>query len=398
MIDFLNIDVEAEISSQDFQGLVSQYSDSAQSYDTILNKTFYIQDIVVVDKNIFCVIDDGVLVALETSKELEWFYNVFLPEYKFNNRRSLLEFIEEEKVILYAKLQVIQPKVLITNVKDTVDGSIIDYHIENLYKEFFDQYKLVSSYNTSPNDEQRNEMIEFIKVYSAIVKSKNAGGYIVSILGVDSFIPNSMMYRKQDGSDYLVGDVVKVVIENYVRDKGAFIVSNLKYIQMVMPSVIHTIDKNEHQTGNVVGVSNFGLFISFRDNLYGLLHKSEMSEDTLIRFENKEFSNGDVINFYIKEYKDGKIDLTEMSQQTLDKNWDDKVFKYKGKIFNFKAIKEIKSGVLFEFDDSRIRGFLYEMELRKYPYNIVVGNTYPVYVYDMDKESGKVYLKCPNSF
>jgi ribosomal protein S1 len=394
MIDYLSLDLD--MSNQDFTELVSGYGDTTHSYDTILNKSYPIESIEIVDKNIFCVIEGGVLVKLETSKELPWFYGVLLHDYVFNNRRSLSDFIEENPNIIKSKLQASDVKVTITSVNEVVVGSIMDYHIDNLQKQFFEQLRIIGNYLSETTQEGKEKFLEDVIVYSASVKSKNAGGYILNIMGVDVFIPNSMLYRKSDGNDYKPNDIIKVVIENYIKDKGTFVVSNLKLIQMLIPTTINSIDRDELLDGNVVGISNFGLFVSFRSNLYGLLHISEMKEETLDRYKNKEILVGDKITFYIKEYKDNKIDLTETSPSEVEKMWEDKVAKYKGGVFHFKVVKEIKSGYLFEFDDNRIRGFLYEVEARKYPMNILVGETYPVYVHDMDRESGKVFLKCPN--
>ena len=394
MVDYLSL--ELDMSNQDFTTLVSSYGDSAHSFDTLINKSYPIYNIEIVDKNIFCVIEDGVLVKLETSKELVWFYEVLLYDYTFNNRRSLLDFIEDYSDVIKERLNSEDVKVLINDVSEVVTGSIMDFHIDNVHKKFFEQLRIISSYLNETDTEKKDELLSKISVYNATVRSKNSGGYILNILGVDVFIPNSMLYRKSDGSDYVVGDTIKVVIENYIKDKGTFVVSNLKLVQLLIPTTINSIGRDELLDGNIVGISNFGLFISFRSNLYGLLHISEMKEETLRKYQNKELVVGGDINFYIKEYKDNKIDLTEYSPLEVDKSWEDKVAKYKGNVFNFKVIKEIKSGYLFEFDDNRIRGFLYEVEARKYPMNILVGETYPVYVYDMDRESGKVFLKCPH--
>lgn len=395
MVDYQNLDVFLD-SSVDYSELVSLYGDSAQSLDTIINKTFDVLDISVSDKNIFCSIDDGVMVGLETSKELEWFYRIFLPEYKFSNRKSLLDFIEEERDVILSKLDIIRPKIRILEVDNNVLGSIIDYHLEELTNSFFNQLKVIASYTSISDPSLKDNLLQNISVYPCVIRLKNAGGYIGNVLGLDVFIPNSMLYRKQDGTDYSPGDVVKVVIENYVKDKQMFIVSNLRYVQMIIPSILPTMDLTKKMTGNVVGISNFGLFISFNDVLYGLLHISDMLSETMEKYNNREYVVGDQIDFYVKEYKDNKLVLSELSILDIEKNWNDKIEKYKGRVFNFKAIKEIKSGFLFEFDDSRVRGFLYDAEVKRYQTQIIVGDVYPVYVYDMDRVSGKVYLKCPN--
>lgn len=395
MVDYQNLDVFLD-SSVDYSELVSLYGDSAQSLDTIINKTFDVLDISVSDKNIFCSIDDGVMVGLETSKELEWFYRIFLSEYKFSNRKSLLDFIEEERDVILSKLDIIRPKIRILEVDNIVIGSIIDCHLEELTNSFFNQLKVIGSYTSISDPVLRDNLLQNIIVYPCVIRLKNAGGYVGNILGLDVFIPNSMLYRKQDGTDYLPGDVVKVVIENYVKDKQMFIVSNLRYVQMIIPSILPTMDLTKKMTGNIVGVSNFGLFISFNDVLYGLLHISDMLPETIEKYNNREYSVGDQIDFYVKEYKDNKLVLSELSIVDIENNWNKNVEKYKGRVFNFKAIKEIKSGFLFEFDDSRVRGFLYDAEVRRYQTQITIGNVYPVYVYDMDRVTGKVYLKCPN--
>jgi ribosomal protein S1 len=144
--------------------------------------------------------------------------------------------------------------------------------------------------------------------FPARVVSLGAGGFIVNIMGVECFMPKSLAASGpiSDPESYL-GKTLNVCIVNYSQPTSNFVVSYKKYLEMILPSKI----KSEFYVGAAVtvmvtGASKNGLFCAIKDKdgefiVSSLLHRSVMSHDMEVSFDNHEYVKGDMFIAYISK-------------------------------------------------------------------------------------------------
>lgn len=142
--------------------------------------------------------------------------------------------------------------------------------------------------------------------FPAKVVSLGAGGFIVDVMGVECFMPKSLAASGPiSNPESYIGKNLNVCIVNYSYPTQNFVVSYKKYLEMILPSKI----ENEFHVGAAVpvmvtGSSKNGLFCAIKDKdgeyiVSSLLHRSAMSHDMEISFDNHEFVNGDMFMAYI---------------------------------------------------------------------------------------------------
>lgn len=163
-------------------------------------------------------------------------------------------------------------------------GSLVKGHAEKLKHEFFEQI-------TTPTT-----------AYSAKIISKNKGGFLVDIIGVEAFLPGSLAAANKIADfDEYIGKKVDVMIEDYLKDIGTFIVSNKRYIKHMLPIRIAALDLTKMHLGIITDTAKFGIFAEIEDFFTGLLHSSKMDPETLENFKQREYRSGDTIEVWIKE-------------------------------------------------------------------------------------------------
>lgn len=143
--------------------------------------------------------------------------------------------------------------------------------------------------------------------YEGVVKSFNDGGYIVTIGGLDCFMPNSHAgaNRVADPAS-MVGKQVKVMVEGHIESSDMYVVSVRKYIKRIMPGEISKIDLMEMKRGRVTGVVSYGVFVEWDDIFTGLIYESEAAEGW------QSYQVGQEVEFHIKEVRgDDRIVLTQ---------------------------------------------------------------------------------------
>lgn len=231
--------------------------------------------------------------------------------------------------------------IITINPQGYYDGSVVDGFFKTIRAELFNS---INSKDTA---------------YTVRIKSINKGGFMVDLSGIECFLPGSLAAANKivDFESY-IGKDIPVMVEGYMEDKDIFIVSNKKYLQRIMLQKIAELDLNKKYSGRVTGTSNFGVFVEWEDVYTGLIHKTEFGDPNNIT----GFSEGDSVEFYIKEIKDdNRLTLTFLPP--LDRN--SKIIELKrdfddGIISSVACI--IKSfrngGVLVELQDSGLMGMV----------------------------------------
>ena len=362
-----------EMSNSDFMETLMPFMEGAELQDPQIGHRFRVTGIEVDKKNIFAKVGAGFNIELNPSDEKIWFKEVLLYDMELRNKKEILEYLLGKPEDVNERLEELETTVEITvNNSGKILGSI------------------ATSYERDLKDEFRTCMDT--STYSCYITEMNKGGYIGHIDGVEVFIPGSLASHKRiDTYSDLVGKMIPVMIDGYVKERDIYIASNKKYIKKITPQLLDEIDSTQMLDGVISGIAPFGIFVSFGEFFGGLIHTSEMKPETLDKFNQNEYEEGQDIRFYIKSYNDSKVILSEFSEEETKKAWQNLTDKYMDEIIPVKPFKRITSGYLCEIDDNVI-GLLYESEARNYGTRIELNQEYYVRVKSMDEETGKIYL------
>ena len=259
-----------------------------------------------------------------------------------------------------------------------LSGSLIKGHEAKIYSEFMDQIKNPTS------------------GYIARVLSRNQGGFLVNIQGVNAFLPGGLAAPNKivNFDDYIGKDII-VMVEDYLKDTKTFIVSNKKYISHIMPSRIDNLDITEMYTGYVTGTAKFGIFVEFDEIFTGLIHTSKMSSEMKADFKNREFKPGDSIDFWIKEItRDKRIILTSEDPSIGAAKLDSFMDNVQDTKVSGVVISNKEFGVLVKLDDG-IVGLIPKREVKKSNKTFNSGETVEVKI--KDRSGDKIYLTINNA-
>lgn len=231
--------------------------------------------------------------------------------------------------------------------------------------------------------------------YQVTIKGINDGGFIVDLSGMDCFMPGSLAAaNKIINFEEMIGKKVMVMIENYLEASDMFVVSNKRYIQSILPSMVKQLDYGKEYTGKVTGTKEYGAFVEWDEVFTGLLHESEVNGDGW-----KKYRPGDEISFWIKEVKEGKdgkdlrIILTQKGPSTEIKVYQEIKDRYEGEIFANAVVKDVKQfGVFIELK-SGVIGMMPPREFRKTGAKMKEGEMLDVFVKQVEIGSRKIHLK-----
>jgi len=221
----------------------------------------------------------------------------FLQLFGFENTRDFIFTISSKEYLKNFLAQNLY--VCVLEAKNGLKVSLLLAYLQKVKEEFMEQIK-------SPS-----------KAYVAKINQANKGGFFVEVQGVEAFMPGSLAAPNKiiDFQTY-VGKEVVVMVEDFLVEMNSFIVSHKKYIEHVLPKKIDELNLDMKFTGAITGTSKYGIFVEFEEICTGLLHVSKMKEDTLRKFNNREYKAGESIDFYISEItKDNRIILTEESTE-----------------------------------------------------------------------------------
>jgi small subunit ribosomal protein S1 len=233
--------------------------------------------------------------------------------------------------------------------------------------------------------------------YSAKVISKNNGGFIVDIDGIEAFLPGGQAAaNKIINFDDMIGKDIMVMFEDYIKEGNTFIVSNKKYIQTVLPDKIRALDTQVQYHGYVTGTVPFGIFIEFDGIFTGLLHVSEMKMETSEDFRNKKIKPGQSIDFYIKEVtKDLRLILSDFESVEESTTIEEFQLQCEGTIQNGEIIN-IKPNlglfIKFDYGNNKFIGLLHYKEIKNLD-NFTNGQKINCLITKVLPENKKIFLK-----
>lgn len=267
--------------------------------------------------------------------------------------------------------------VVVENILPHVMVSLTGGHIESLREEFYKEIKKPTS------------------AYIAKVISRNGGGFLVNVNGLNGFLPGSLAAANiVKNFDDLLGQEVYVMVEDYLANVGTFVFSHKKYLSHIMPSKMAELSLTESYTGNVTGVAKFGVFVEFNDIFTGLIHTSKMSARMRDDFKSGEFSAGMPVTFWIKEISaDNKIILTDEDPAIRNREIEDFKEKNLGIITSGEVVSIQSFGALIKLQRDMV-GLISQKEIKSKKKAYTVGDSIMVNVERVHND--KIFLTIPN--
>lgn len=250
-------------------------------------------------------------------------------------------------------------------------------YIKKQTAEFFDQIK-------TPKN-----------AYSAKVIKRNTGGFLISVAGVEGFLPGSLAAtNKILDFDSCVGKEILVMVEDYLKDSNTFVFSNKKYVNYILPKKMESLSTQDVYTGLITGIAKYGIFVEFDDIFTGLLHTSKMTPDMKDNFNRGDYRNGQEIKFWIREVTvDKKIILTDENPAIRSAEIEEFKEKNIGVIKGGEVISVKPFGTLVKIEKD-IVGLISQKNMKIHNKKYNVGDK--VYVTIEKVQNNKIFLQIPN--
>lgn len=236
--------------------------------------------------NVFFMLEgSGIIAEIDMQKEKRFVDNFGLTVKEFIDNLGSKEFRDS--------FMAQENYAIITETKPILKLSLNSGFIEKTKEEFFEQIK-------NPT-----------RAYTAKIISKNFGGFIVDVVGVQAFLPGSLAAaNKILNFDAYIGKTVMVMVEDFIPEIKTFIMSHKKYLEYALPNIIKQYDWSVAHEGVVTGTNRYGIFVEFYDTVTGLLHTIKMDEKTRKEFDARRFKPGDSITCYVHDIQNNRLILS----------------------------------------------------------------------------------------
>lgn len=225
------------------------------------------------------------------------------------------------------------------------------------------------------------------------------GGYIVSVQGIDCFMPGSLAgINKLSDFSSIIGKELYVVPVSFSPERGTLVVSHRKYLQALIPNAIKDLKENigVEKRGTVTGTAKYGVFVEFDQCLTGMIHNNDLDGDTLVLFKKREIKPGDSITFKVKDIvSNTKITLTQKTNVETNP-WSDITTRYQIPSVVEAVVKSKKDYGLFINIEDGVTGLLHISEIGAETMSLFNnGDKITVQINRIDVDTMKVFLKMP---
>lgn len=225
------------------------------------------------------------------------------------------------------------------------------------------------------------------------------GGYIVSVNGIDCFMPGSLAgINKLADFESIVGEDLYVVPVSYSDAKGTIVVSHREYLKALIPNEIENLRENieGQKEGIVTGTTKFGVFVEFNTCLTGMIHINDLTPEYVTSHKSREIKPGDPISFYVKEIiNNDKIILSQIKTEPVVDPWKDIEQRIKTPTEIQGTVKSVKDYGLFIDVEDGVTGLLHISEIADVidVKTIKAGDPITVQVTRIESSTRKVFLK-----
>jgi len=215
------------------------------------------------------------------------------------------------------------------------------------------------------------------KIIKVKITDANKGGLIVSFGQIAGFLPVSQLspenYPRVSGGDrgkileklrLFIGKETEVKVVNIEREEEKFIVSERDAWQEKQKDIMTQYKIGSVIKGKITAITDFGVFVSFGENLEGLIHISELAWQ---RIDNPAdlFKVGDKIKAEIISIDGSKIFLS--AKKLIKDPWKNVAKKYKeGQTVSGTILKVNPFGLFVELDKD-IHGLAHVSQLNLAP-------------------------------
>ncbi|MBM4147624.1 MAG: 30S ribosomal protein S1 [Lentisphaerae bacterium] len=189
------------------------------------------------------------------------------------------------------------------------------------------------------------------------IKARVRGGMIVSVEGVDAFLPGSQIdVMPVHNTDPFVGKTFDFKVLKISSERRNIIVSRRELIEETLKSkrkqLLETIEVGQTRRGAVKNITDFGAFVDL-DGMDGLLHITDMSWGR-IRHPSEMVNVGDEVEVLVLDVDRDKERVSLGLKQKTPNPWENIESKYpvgsrlRGKVVNlvpYGAFVEIERGV-----------------------------------------------------
>lgn len=287
------------------------------------------------------------------------------------------------------------------NVGDTIEAKITEQENEDGYIELS-----LKEARQAIIWAEAEEAIKKSSILELPVKEANKGGLLLEWNGITGFLPASQLkpdhYPRVDDGDRdkillalkgLVGQKINVSIISAAPKEGKLIFSEKDHSEEDREIIVGRYEVGDVVSGQITGVTDFGIFIKIQDSLEGLAHISELDWG-LVDDPREMFRVGENIKAKIIEKTDGKVSLS--IKQLKENPWEAAVSKYQpGSMVKGVIIKYNRHGALASVEEGiaglvHISDFKNEDELRA---ELSIGQLYDFEVTVFEPKDRRMALK-----
>ena len=267
-----------------------------------------------------------------------------------------------------------------------------------------DRRHIIGSVSEGMRQSTFREMLDAIETQDSawvgtVKKMLDSAGYMVSIKGIDCFMPGSLAgINKLHDFESIVGEEIYVVPSSFSKERKTMVVSHRAYLKTLIPTAVKNLKENieEEIVGTVTGSAKYGVFCEFSQCLTGMIHVNDLDGDTLVRHKNREILPGEEIKFKVKDIvSDTKITLTQRDDILINP-WLEINKKYKVLSEVKATIKSCKDYGLFVELEEGVVGLLHVSEIGEDKIkSYKPKQTIDVLITKIEEDTKKIFLKLP---
>ena len=246
-----------------------------------------------------------------------------------------------------------------------------------------------------------NEYHESGEIVNGFVKSRNKGGMIVDVFGIEAFLPGSQIDVKPiKDYDQFVGKTMEFKVVKINPEFKNVVVSHKALIEADIEGqkkeIIAQLEKGQVLEGTVKNITSYGVFIDL-GGVDGLIHITDLSWSR-VNHPSEILSDGQVVKVVILDFDDEKTRIQLGMKQLEAHPWDalsadlkvgDKV---KGKVVvlaDYGAFVEVAPGVEGLIHVSEMS---WSTHLRSAGDFVKIGDEVEAVVLTLDREERKISL------
>ncbi len=277
----------------------------------------------------------------------------YLPEDFQKGEEKEVTIIRKDRDFTYLDINgKLEGRVRSEEVEDFNEGDVIKVQI--LMEDKEGNYVVVSrkKIEIEENTAKLEEAYKEEKILAGKVVKRVNGGYIVEILKVSTFMPNSLSVARRD--ENLVGKNIKVIIKEMKEERGKkkILVSRKDVKLNAEKKELEGIEVGNKYEVEVKEILGFGLSVEV-GSISGFIHISEVSWNRIDNLS-KVFKIGDKIEAIVIEKDSGKKSVKLSIKQLSNDPWENIENKYpldsevEGTVVrtsNFGAFVQLEEGI-----------------------------------------------------